>query len=102
MGTKHGTHKNLTLADHLELAENICSALIHFENAYKICQKRLGQSDGITHRLNNLTFSYGYGGGSKVIKRIKEDLYTKYSQLVDDETYSKYGDIYHGQRRDKK
>jgi hypothetical protein len=102
MGTKHGTHRDFTLDEHLELAEEICLALKHFTNAYKMCQKRLGQSNRITQSLHNLVFSYGLSGGSKVIKRFKEELHSKYDKLVDDETYSKYGLIYHGQRRDKK
>ena len=33
---------------------------------------------------------------------VKSELDDKYHDLIDDETFSKYGHIYYGQRRDKK
>ena len=33
---------------------------------------------------------------------VKSELDHKYHDLIDDETFSKYGHIYYGQRRDKK
>ena len=102
MGTKHGTHRDFTVDDHLKTSKEILTAVENLTSAWERCQKRLGKSQRVTEKLNKLVSSGGFGGrfggGNNTIKDIKSDL----SLLVDDETLSRYGWIYYEERRDKK
>ena len=102
MGTKHGTHRDFTVDDHLKTSKEILTAVENLTSAWERCQNRLGKSHRVTEKLRKLVSSGGFMGGNNTIKDIKSDLSLNYNRLVDDETFSRYGYIYYEERRDKK
>ena len=96
MGTKHGTHREMKLEDHLINAEEFCSALENLKSVFFRCQEFYGKSHPICRKL------WKYASNTGNLMTVKSELDDKYHDLIDDETFSKYGHIYYGQRRDKK
>ena len=93
MGTKHGTHRDMTLEEHLINAEEFCSALENLESVFFRCQEFYGKSHPICRKFASNTGNF---------MAVKSELDDEYHKIIDDETFSKYGHIYYGQRRDKK
>jgi len=96
MGTKHGTHREMKLEDHLINAEEFCSAIENLKSVFFRCQEFYGKSHPICRKL------WKYASNTGNLMTVKSELDDKYHDLIDDETFSKYGHIYYGQRRDKK
>ena len=96
MGTKHGTHREMKLEDHLINAEEFCSAMENLKSVFFRCQEFYGKSHPICRKL------WKYASNTGNLMTVKSELDDKYHDLIDDETFSKYGHIYYGQRRDKK
>ena len=93
MGTKHGTHREMKLEDHLINAEEFCSALENLESVFFRCQEFYGKSHPICRKFASNTGNF---------MAVKSELDDEYHKIIDDETFYKYGHIYYGQRRDKK
>ena len=93
MGTKHGTHREMKLEDHLINAEEFCSALENLKSVFFRCQEFYGKSHPICRKFASNTGNF---------MAVKSELDDEYHKIIDDETFSKYGHIYYGQRRDKK
>ena len=96
MGTKHGTHREMKLEDHLINAEELSSAIKNLKSVFFRCQEHYGNSNPTVKKLWKFVKDYG------VFMKIKSELDYSWHELVDEETYQKYGHIYYGQRRDKK
>ena len=96
MGTKHGTHREMKLEDHLINAEEFCSAIENLKSVFFRCQEFYGKSHPICRKL------WKYASNTGNLMTVKSELDDKYHDLIDDETFSKYGHIYYGQKRDKK
>ena len=96
MGTKNGTHREMKLEDHLINAEEFCSAIENLKSVFFRCQEFYGKSHPICRKL------WKYASNTGNLMTVKSELDDKYHDLIDDETFSKYGHIYYGQRRDKK
>ena len=95
MGTRHGTHRDMTLEEHLKTAEEIRTAIKNVKRAYFRCQELLGKSHSTSQKLWKLASNTGY------FMNIKADLDTNYHKLINDETFSKYGHIYYNEPRNK-
>jgi len=93
MGTKHGTHRDMTVEEHLETSEETCTAQKLLESAFFRCQKFYGWSHRNTQKLHRV---------NKIIRQLHLDLDTDYHRVINDETFYKYGHIYYEKRRDKK
>ena len=95
MGTKHGTHREMKLEDHLINAEEFCSAIENLQSVYFRCQEFYGKSHPICKKL------WKFASNTGNFMSVKSDLDNDWHKLIDDETFYKYGHIYYGQRRDK-
>jgi len=51
MGTKHGTHRDMTLEEHLINAEEFCSAIENLKSVFFRCQEFYGKSHPICRKL---------------------------------------------------
>ena len=96
MGTKHGTHREMKLEDHLINAEEFCSALENLKSVFFRCQEFYGKSHPICKKM------WKFASNTGSFATVKSELDDKWHELVDEETYQKYGHVYYGQRRDKK
>ena len=96
MGTKHGTHREMKLEDHLINAEEFCSAIENLKSVFFRCQEFYGKSHPICKKM------WKFASDTGNFMSVKSELDHKYHDLIDDETFSRYGHIYYGQRRDKK
>ena len=96
MGTKHGTQREMKLEDHLINAEEFCSAIENLKSVFFRCQEFYGKSHPICKKM------WKFASDTGNFMSVKSELDHKYHDLIDDETFSKYGHIYYGQRRDKK
>jgi len=95
MGTRHGTHRDMTLEEHLINAEEFCSAIENLKSVYFRCQEFYGKSHPICKKL------WKFASNTGNFMSVKSDLDHDWHKLIDDETFYKYGHIYYGQRRDK-
>ena len=96
MGTKHGTHCEMKLEDHLINAEEFCSAIENLKSVFFRCQEFYGKSHPICKKM------WKFASNTGSFATVKSELDDKWHELVDEETYQKYGHIYYGQRRDNK
>ncbi len=96
MGTKHGSHRNMKVEDHLINAEEFCSALENLKSVFFRCQEFYGKSHPICKKM------WKFASNTGSFATVKSELDDKWHELVDEETYQKYGHVYYGQRRDKK
>ena len=96
MGTKHGSHRDMKVEDHLINAEEFCSALENLKSVFFRCQEFYGKSHPICKKM------WKFASNTGSFATVKSELDDKWHELVDEETYQKYGHVYYGQRRDKK
>ena len=96
MGTKHGLHRDMKVEDHLINAEEFCSALENLKSVFFRCQEFYGKSHPICKKM------WKFASNTGSFATVKSELDDKWHELVDEETYQKYGHVYYGQRRDKK
>ena len=95
MGTRQGTHRDMTLEEHLINAKEFCSAIENLQSVYFRCQEFYGKSHPICKKL------WKFASNTGNFMSVKSDLDNDWHKLIDDETFYKYGHIYYGQRRDK-
>tara|TARA_R110000796_G_scaffold216201_1_gene332252 strand:+ start:428 stop:712 length:285 start_codon:yes stop_codon:yes gene_type:complete len=85
----------MKVEDHLTNAEELCSAIEKIKSVFFRCQEHNGSSNPTVKKLWKFVRDYG------VFMKIKSELDEEWHNLIDDETFKKYGHIYYGQRRDK-
>ena len=81
--------------DHVKNAEELCSAIELLKSVYFRCQEHNGTSDPTVKKLWKFVRDEG------IFKKIKIELDNEWHNLINEETFQKYGHVYYGERRDK-